>query len=69
MSRWRVIYGESGPSWHQDFATKRETERFCRRCIRRGDVVYEPFRLTGTAADDVGYLTAIALESKAGGAA
>jgi hypothetical protein len=37
---YRVVYGETMPSWEQTFPTKRKAQAFAKRCERRCDEVF-----------------------------
>jgi hypothetical protein len=37
---YRVVYGETAPSWEELFNNKRAADAFAKRCVRRGDRVF-----------------------------
>ncbi len=58
MNRYRIVYGTSEPIWTHDFPAWSSAADFIKRCLDRGDQVFEVIdlraaecaRLTGRSA-------------------
>jgi hypothetical protein len=42
---WRVVYGETQPTWERHFKTRREAKAFAQKHETFGDIVYSIARI------------------------